>query len=351
MIGSGGFPNVAGGGGRYSGPRGKESNGWQGGGGRGRGGGGSGFRRYLRAVKSWRVHAALLAVQLLFATLPVAVKFALRDLSSPSIAFLRVTGAALLFVVLQRRLSGERVRGAGDYARLALYALFGVVANQLLYITALQYTTATAAQTLVTTGPAITLFVAILLAKERATAAKVVGIALAAAGAFLLVGVELEGGRRLGNVLVLINVVAYSIYLVISRDILRRYGPLTVITWIFLFGVMGIAPWGIPALLAESGGVSPMTLGMLVWIVLGPTVGAYYLNIFALARVEASTVAVYVYLQPIATALLAIPLLDERPSLHIVPAALLIFAGVAFTAWAGRRAQRRAALVAGTAGA
>ncbi|MGI9189801.1 MAG: DMT family transporter [Longimicrobiaceae bacterium] len=294
-------------------------------------------------MKSWRVHAALLAVQLLFATLPVAVKFALRDLSSPSIAFLRVTAAALCFVALHSQLSGERVRGAGDYARLALYALFGVVANQLLYITALQYTTATAAQTLVTTGPAITLLVAILLAQERGAVAKWVGIGLAGMGALLLIGVELEGGRRLGNALVLINVVAYSIYLVISRDILRRYQPLTVITWVFLFGTLGIAPWGIPALAAETGAVSTTTLAMLLWIVIGPTVGAYYLNVFALARVEASTVAVYVYLQPIATALLAIPLLGERPSLYIVPAAVLIFSGVAFTAWAGRRARRRAA--------
>ncbi len=276
----------------------------------------------------------------------MAVKFALRDLSSPSIAFLRVTGAALLFVLLHRRFSGEQVQGARDYARLALYALFGVVANQLLYITALQYTTATAAQTLVTTGPAITLLVAILLAQERATAAKWVGIGLAGVGALLLVGVELEGGKRLGNALVLTNVVAYSIYLVISRDILRRYQPLTVITWVFLFGVIGIAPWGIPALAGESGRLSPTTLWMLLWIIVGPTVGAYYLNVFALARVEASTVAVYVYLQPIATALLAIPLLGERPSLYILPAAALIFAGVAFTAWAGRRARLRASGVA-----
>lgn len=287
----------------------------------------------------WKVYVALVAVQVLFATLPIAVKIALRDLSSPALAMLRVTGAALLFLLLQRWLSGAKVRSGRDYARLALYAVFGVVLNQLLYITALTLTTATAAQTLIAASPALTLLVAILLRRERASGAKWLGIALAAAGALLLVGVETGGGRSLGNLLVLLNVAAYSVYLVISRDILRRYDALTVITWVFVFGALGIAPWGLPPLLAGTGPLSGSTLAALAWIILLPTVGAYYLNAWALARAEASTVALFVYLQPLVTDLLAVPILGEHPSLWVIPAGALIFAGVAVTAWAARRSR------------
>jgi drug/metabolite transporter (DMT)-like permease len=292
-------------------------------------------------LKLWPVYGALLGVQLLFATLPVAVKFALRELSSPSVALIRVTGAALLFLLLQRVLSGARIRGAGDYARLALYGFFGVVVNQLLYITALTMTTATAATTLITAGPAFTLAIAIVLGRETASPAKWAGIALAAAVALLIVGVRVDAGQLLGNAMVLGNVLAFSVYLVISRDILRRYDALTVITWTFVFGALGIAPWGIPSLLAETGGLSSTAVGALAWIVLVPTVTAYYLNVWALARVEASVVAVYVYLQPIVAAGLAAWLLGERPSPWLVPAGLLIFSGVAVTAWAGHRARIR----------
>lgn len=288
------------------------------------------------------VYILLVVVQVLFATLPIGVKIALRDLSSPAIALLRVVGAALLFVVLQRLFSRDRVRGRGDYARLALYALFGVVLNQLLYITALSLTTATAAQTLIAAGPALTLGIAILLRRESATAGKWVGIALAAAGAIFLIGADIGGGRALGNALALLNVLAFSTYLVISRDILRRYDALTVITWTFVFGAAGIAPWGAMALAAESGGVSSATVGALLWIIVVPTVGAYYLNVWALARVEASVVSVFVYIQPVITAVLAVQLLGERPSAHLIPAATLIFSGVAVTAWSGRRARVRA---------
>jgi drug/metabolite transporter (DMT)-like permease len=283
----------------------------------------------------YSVYFALLMVQFFFSTAPIAVKIALRELSSPALALLRVIAASLLFLLLQRLLNGERILARRDYVRLATYAVFGVVANQLLYITALTRTSATVAQTLVTTGPALTLLVAIALGRESGTPAKWVGIGLAGAGALYLVGADFgEGG--IGNILVLLNVLAFSIYLVISRDLLTRYSPLTVITWVFVFGTVGMAPIGAVAV-AETSGLSSVTWLALGWLVLGPTVAAYYLNQWALQRVEASVVAVYAYLQPIGTALLAMPILGEQPTARLIPAAVLIFAGVGVAARVGLR--------------
>lgn len=280
---------------------------------------------------------ALLLVQLCFATAPIAVKVALREMSSPGLAMLRVIAASLLFLLMQSLLTAERVRGAADYVRLAFYALFGVIGNQLLYITALTHTSATAVQTMVSAGPALTLLVAILLRRESATGAKWLGISIAAAGALFLVGVDLSGARGVGNLLALLNVVCFSVYLVISRDILTRYSPLTAVTWTFVFGTLGMMPIGMPPLIAEIGGLGTTTWVAVAWIVLIPTVGAYYLNQWALKRVQASVVAVFTYLQPVGTALLAVPLLGERPGWFLVPAAAMIFLGVGITAYAARR--------------
>jgi drug/metabolite transporter (DMT)-like permease len=287
-------------------------------------------------LKSPKVLLALVLVQVLFATLPVAVKVALRDLSSPALALLRVSGAAALFFVLQMTITRERVRSWRDYGLLALYSLFGVIANQLLYITALTMTTATAAQTLVAAGPAMTLLVAILLGKETATRAKWLGIALAGSGALLLVGVGVGEGSAAGNLLALCNVASYSVYLVISRGLLKRYNALTVITWVFGFGVLGMLPWGLVPVLREAGGIRLATWLAMAYIVVGPTVAAYYLNLWASRRVEASLVSTFVYLQPAMTALLAVPLLHERISWTMLPAVALIFAGVTVAIRAGR---------------
>jgi len=288
-----------------------------------------------------RVYTALVLVQLFFGALPIAVKVALRELSSPALALIRVAGAALLFHALHRALVRERIRGPRDYGLLALYAVFGVILNQLLYITALTLTTATAAQTLVTAGPAITLLIAIVLRKESATPLKWLGIGVAGLGALWLVGVGARTGNALGNLLALLNVAAYSVYLVISRGLLRKYDALTVITWVFTFGAIGMVPWGIVPLARQIGHLSPTTWAVLAFIIVLPTVGAYWLNVYALKRVESSVVSVFVYMQPVITALIAIPTLHETVSARLIPAALLIFAGVGITVWEGRRERLR----------
>jgi drug/metabolite transporter (DMT)-like permease len=82
--------------------------------------------------------------------------------------------------------------------------------------------------------------------------------------------------------------------------VFRRYGALTSVTWVFVLGCVVAVPYGGYYL----SDVPLAQLGWHVWlsvayIILVPTVGAYYLNAWALERVTPSTVAVYVYLQPL----------------------------------------------------
>ena len=292
-------------------------------------------------MKVRSVFVALVVVQVLFSTLPIAAKIALQELSSPAITLIRVSTAAFIFRIIQRLTVHERIASLKDYGRLAYYSVLGVSMNQLLYVTGLSMTTATAAQMLITGGPAVTLLVAILLGKERASRAKWIGITLAGAGALLLVGLASIETGALGNILIVVNMVAYSLYLVSARDLLHRYHPLTVITWIFIFGSIGLMPFGLLPAINELPATSLETRLAIIWIIALPTVTAYYLNMWALTRVESSVVSTFVYLQPVLTALMAIPILGERPSLRMVPAAALIFAGVAVSIQSARRPDHK----------
>ena len=83
------------------------------------------------------------------------------------------------------------------------------------------------------------------------------------------------------------------------------------------------------------------TVGISVWlavlyIILVPTVGAYYLNAWALGRVAPSTVAIYIYLQPVFAFAVAPYTLGERLNSRTWVAALLIFAGVALVTLGSR---------------
>ncbi len=278
-------------------------------------------------------HLALIAVQLMFGSLPIVGKIALRALSSTTLVALRVGGATLAFLILQLAAGRTRITRRSDYARLALYSLLGVVLNQLLFIKGLALTTVINASLLGTAIPVFALLVSIALGFDRLNVKRMLGIALAAAGVIYLVDplrADFSGQTTLGNLLIIVNCLSYAFYIAISKDLLKRYGALTVITWIFIFGSLATIPFG---LYHADAAVIQKKVGMGIWlavlyIILLPTVGAYYLNAWALARVAPSTVAVYIYLQPLIAFALAPLILGEKWNSRAWIAMLLIFAGV-----------------------
>jgi drug/metabolite transporter (DMT)-like permease len=289
---------------------------------------------------SLKPHLALVAVQIFFGTWPIIGKIVLRVLPSTGLVALRVVGGALALVILQRTTSRPRITRRSDYARIALYSLLGVVINQFLYTKGLALSTVINATLLTTTIPIATVFVSMLLGYERPAARVLAGIAVAAGGVIYLVNpahADFSHAHMLGNLLLILNTLFYGAYIAISQDVIRRYGALTVITWVFIFGCVAAAPLG-GYYLAQT----PLTnVSLSVWlgvlyIILVPTVGAYYLNAWALGRVAPSTVAIYIYLQPLIAFTIAPYALGEQLNSRTWIAALLIFAGVALVTLASR---------------
>lgn len=284
---------------------------------------------------SYAPHAALFMVQVMFGTWPIFGKIALRALPPTALVAFRVAGGAIAFLVLQKLARrAERNITRKDYARLVLYSLLGVVLNQFLFVKGLSYTTVINATLLGTTIPVFTLLVCLFLGLDKISLRRICGIVLAAAGVIYLVDpmrASFSADTTLGNLLIVANSFSYGTYIAISKDILKRHGALVVITWIFIFGSFMTLPFGAWSV-AHSNSVEHA--GTLIWltvlyIILVPTVGAYYLNAWALSRVAPSTVAVYIYLQPLIAFALAPLLLQEPLNGRTWIAALLIFAGVA----------------------
>ncbi|MHB8606430.1 MAG: DMT family transporter [Thermoplasmatota archaeon] len=290
----------------------------------------------------FRVVLALLAVQVCFGSLAVAAKIAFRTLAPLQVAAIRVTFGALLFVVAERLLVGSRLPSRRDLALFAGLALLGVVLNQLLFLTGLQHTTAVDATFLVATIPLFTVVIAAAFGHERLGLARATGVLVALAGVALLVGlaaIEFSRETAIGNLLVVLNALSYSFFLVLSRPTLTRHAPLTLAMWTFVFGALAIDLVALPELARLAPIAVPASAWLtLAYIVLVPTFGAYGLNSWALARAPSSLVAAFVYLQPLVAALLAVPILGESITARTLAGAALIFAGVAIVSFAPRPA-------------
>jgi drug/metabolite transporter (DMT)-like permease len=284
-----------------------------------------------------RIHAALFAVAFLFSANYVILKFAFREFSPMTFAWLRTAGAALLLLAIAPRNLPPLTRA--DHGRLALFAMLGIVINGALFLAGLNFTTVAVAAVLITTIPVFALVGAIAFGQERTTATKVAGIALAGAGALLVVGGEgFTGTTRslLGALMIVINCLSYALYLVLSKPLLARLGARRVVTLLFAYGAVLLLPFSAWWLVDENwSAVTWRGWVTLVVVVLGPTMGAYLLNAWALRHAESSFVAVYTYVQPVLASALGAIFLGEDIRGVLVIAAVLIFAGVWLAGRAG----------------
>jgi drug/metabolite transporter (DMT)-like permease len=213
-----------------------------------------------------------------------------------------------------------------------------------LFVKGLSLTTAINSTLLSTTIPVSTLLVGVALGTDRVTWQRVLGIVLAAFGVLYLIGpgrAQFSSATRAGDLLIVSNSLCYGAYIAVSKDLVKRYNALTVITWIFIIGCVATIPAGAISMAHTPLRSVPWSVWLaILYVILLPTAGAYYLNAWALARVPPSTVAVYIYLQPLIAFALAPLILGESLSSHVVIASLLIFAGVAVVT---RRRQKKAA--------
>ncbi|MDX1612111.1 MAG: DMT family transporter, partial [Candidatus Thermoplasmatota archaeon] len=257
-------------------------------------------------------YGALVGAQLLFATLPVAGKFGLDQVHFLVFSLVRMSGAAVLLAVGVMVFLRPKLPAWADVGRLGVYALFGIVINQILFLWGLSLTTATNAALIITTIPVITYAMAVAFGDERLDVRRGIGILVALSGVLVLLdprGADLSNEHLWGNLLVLVNSVSYGLYLVISRPMLQKLHPLTMTAWLFVLGTL--VTWPIALLVVGWPGttatwsISREAWLVLGYIVLGPTVGTYAFNLTALSRLSSSTVAAFIYLQPVVGVFLA----------------------------------------------
>jgi drug/metabolite transporter (DMT)-like permease len=281
---------------------------------------------------SLRIHAALTLVAILFSSNYIISKLAMNSFSPMTFAYLRVLGAAIVLNAFLLLSGAPPPRLSGELRQLTLYAILGVVLNQSLFLAGLALTSAHVAAILITSIPIFALAAAMIMGRERGTPAKIGGIALAAAGALLVVGAEgFQGAFRslVGDLLILGNSLSFALYLVLSKPMMAHLSARRVIGRMFAIAAVVMIPIAAWPMATERWSAIPerawIALGL---VIIGPTVAAYLLNAWALTYAESSLVAAYSYLQPVITTILAAIFLGEHIRPVAIVAGALIFTGV-----------------------
>lgn len=246
-------------------------------------------------------HLALLGANLIYGANYIIAKGVMPGKIGPSaFVFIRIIGACLMFWAIRIFLKQSILKK--DIPRLILCGLLGVATNQLFFFHGLNLTSPIDASIIITFIPVMVLLLSALILKEKITRNKMWGIIIGGVGAFLLVwyGNTADGTSSiLGNIYVLINASSYALYLVIVKPLMKKYHPITVISWVFFFGMFFMLPFGMPDILKTDFSTFDLNTYLAVtYVVIGTTFFAYLFNIYALNYVSPAITSSYVYLQP-----------------------------------------------------
>ena len=240
--------------------------------------------------------------------------------------------AVWLFMKLSHKTFTEKI-AVQDFPRIIAAAFFGVAFNMLTFFKGLSLTSPISAAVIMVSTPMIVLVLSALIMKERMRKRMVSGLILGLIGtAFLILYGKSIGSATnagLGNFLVLVNAISYGFYLIIVKKLMDKYNAFTFVKWIYLFGFIMVLPFGWSQFDAVNWTLVPIAIcWKIAFVVVISTFLTYLLNLLSMKELKPTTVAVFIYLQPLFATVFAISLGKDELSLVKIGSAALIFIGV-----------------------
>lgn len=278
-------------------------------------------------------HLAILGTNIIFGLNIPASKALMSGFMTPlGYTLARILFATLLFWAAACFFPREKVRPK-DLFIIAVGGLFGFTLAQTTFAVALQYTSPVRVSLIIALTPVMVMLLAALFLKEHITRNKIIGIILATGGAALLILHAGSGGGGvndlLGIVIMFANITCYAIYIIITRNVSARYSPVTLMKWMFLCNLIVMAPFGVRGFLVQPVFAEANWEGLLIlaYVLIIATAVSYFLMPVALRRLRATTVSVYINLQPVIASAAAIVLGQDFFTWDKLVAAALVIAG------------------------
>ena len=245
---------------------------------------------------------------------------------------LRVFGATILFWLISFFGPTEKIQ-LKDFPRIIAAAFFGVALNMLTFFKGLSFTSPISAAVIMVTTPIIVLILSAIIMKEKMIKRKIFGILLGLFGTGFLIlygrSIGNAANAPLGNLLVFINAVSYAFYLILVKKLMDKYNAFTFIKWIYTFGLLMVLPFGWSEYQEIQWATIPTyILWEIVFVVLFTTFFTYLFNLVSMRELKPTTVAVFIYLQPLFATIFAISLGKDELTFVKIVSAVLIFVGV-----------------------
>jgi drug/metabolite transporter (DMT)-like permease len=286
-----------------------------------------------------RAYFYLTLVVIIWGIAGPVIKLTLRVLPADTFLLYRFFLSSLIAVVIFLIRGIKLPKSPGLLIQLIIYSLLTATFSLGFLFLGLEKTSLLEMSLISVFGPVLTVLGGWLFLKDHIVKREKIGIAIAFVGSILLIIEPVLDGQGskaslFGNLLIFLSLLSGSASAIILKKLLRNHlDPLTVVNVTFLIGFLTL----IPAVIYKTGFAQSLTiikglplpyhLAVIYMAVFSGTI-AYFLSDLAQKSIEVSEAALFSYLYPILSAILAIWILGDKMSSASLVGSAITFIGV-----------------------
>ena len=272
---------------------------------------------------------SLIFAMFIWASSFIALKLAMNDLEPYTVIFFRMAIASLCFVYFIKSFLKYEF-SKRDIKYIILLAFFEPCLYFIFEAKAIQLTTASQVGMITSLMPVITAMAAGYFLKEIITKQLLVGSFIAIAGVVWLslqsVSSVSAPNPILGNFFELLAMVCGAGYTIVARYLANRYSALFITAIQVFIGAIFFFPFFLYEVFTTDFNITLTSVLCVLYLGVVVTLGGYGLYNYALTKIEASKAAIFIYLIPVFTLILAFFVLNEKLTIvELIASATILF--------------------------
>jgi len=280
--------------------------------------------------------SALIITNIIWGAASPIFKFALLNIPPFTLAFIRFFFAGIIFlpwaVKTWQRLTFK------EWINIILIGFFGITVNISFFFLGVQKTESINVPIIASSAPIFTYLGSLIFLREKPRLKIFMGMLIALVGVLIIIFSPIFLGQERwvmgeieGNFFILLATLGLVFQTIVGRNILRKINYLQVSAITFLTSSLTFLPFAQRELLTWN--FSYLNINGIIGIVYGiflSSAAAYSLFYYGVSKIKAQEVGLFTYIDPIAAVLIAVPLLQEYPTIYYFLGSLLVFGGIYF---------------------
>lgn len=280
-----------------------------------------------------RLIAAIVVLQVVASFAYPIAKYGLAFIEPFTFAFYRFILASSVLLILTRLKKYDLPIDKRDYLRIILLGVLIIPLNQTLFLFGQSLTAAGHGAFIFAATPMFIFALALIHLRESYSHRRLIGVVVALAGVATIMlsgGIEVRRQYLLGDLIILVSVIAWAYYTIIGKPLVRKYGALRITAYALASGSALYFPFGLYHAMRFDYSVVPIAAwGSVVYMAVGLSLVVYVLWYWVLKYMEASRIAVFHNVQPILATIIATMWLGEKLGSTFVIGGLLVLSGLA----------------------